>query len=99
MCIRDRRIHQAAIAEIGLDRLSEKTDKIQSFLGKKDERYNYSNENRTGNPEKALSQLLEVIEERHLRLGSNTRLRHGRQPNTRSRSRASSASSDDGYFW
>jgi hypothetical protein len=39
-----------------------------------------------------------MVEEWHLRVGSDMRLRHRNQPNTRRRSRASSASSDDGYF-
>jgi hypothetical protein len=39
-----------------------------------------------------------MIEEWHLRVWGDALFCHSVQPNTRSRSRASSASSDDGYL-
>ena len=91
-------VNQAAVFQVWLDGLGKESDEIESLLREDDERRDHSDHDRTGNPEKALSQLLEMIEEGHLSLGSYARLRHRYQPNTRSRSRASSASSDDGYF-
>jgi hypothetical protein len=74
------RINEAAVLQVRLDRLGEQPDEIEALLREKDERRDHSNEDRAGYPEEALSQLLEMIEKRHLRVRRHPRLRHGISP-------------------
>src|SRR3954466_8017748 len=70
------RINETAVFQIRVNGSRKNPDEIEIFSRENDERDDDAKKYRARDPEETLPQLLEMVEERHLRFGRDTFLSH-----------------------